>query len=73
MGTEMGHETFAQELKAWRASRKYTQRDAALALDVKLRTYQEWEHGRQSPDQKGVVRKAIEFDMWKAKMAECIT
>lgn len=53
--------TFAEELKDWRADKAYTQEEAAVFLGVPLRTYQEWEQGRQEPDQKGPIRKAIEL------------
>ena len=53
--------SFADELKAWRAREGFTQHEAAVYLDVSLRTYQEWEQGRQEPDQKGPIRKAIEL------------
>ena len=53
--------TFADELKRWRHREGYTQAAAAAFLDVNPRTYQEWEQGRQEPDQKGPIRKAIEL------------
>lgn len=34
-----------RDLKAWRASMGYTQREAAAALAVTLPTYQSWERG----------------------------
>ena len=54
-------DSFAYELKQWRADAGYTQAEAAVFLDVSIRTYQEWEQGRQAPDQKGPIRKAIEL------------
>ena len=56
---------FADELKTWRTRVEYTQEEAAEFLGVPLRTYQEWEQGRQAPDQLGPIRKAIELQ--KAK------
>ena len=52
---------FSDELKQWRAREGYTQERAASFLGVSLRTYQEWEQGRQAPDQLGPIRKAIEL------------
>ena len=56
---------FADELKTWRTRKDLKQEEAAKFLGVPLRTYQEWEQGRQEPDQKGPIRRAIELQ--KAK------
>lgn len=36
-------------LRSWRASHAWTQAQAADALGVDLRTYQDWEQGRRNP------------------------
>ncbi len=50
---------FAAELKQWRASRQWTQVQAAAHFDVPLKTYQEWERGRQQPQQMGPIRRLM--------------
>jgi len=40
---------FSREIRAWRESVPYTQREAARVLDVPLRTYEGWESGRSAP------------------------
>lgn len=50
--------TFADELKAWRASAQLSQSEAAERLGVPKRTYEGWESGRK-PAQLEVVRKLL--------------
>ena len=51
----------SKQLKEWRKGAKhnfpYTQAAAAEVLGVPLRTYQQWEQGRQAP--RGIALKAV--------------
>lgn len=60
MPSKRAEPSFPDELKTWRAGLGFTQAQAAEWLDVPLRTYQEWEQGRQEPTQMGPVRKLLE-------------
>lgn len=51
--------TFGEELKAWRSSARLTQEQAASYLDVPVRSLQEWEQDRSTPNQIGPIRKLI--------------
>lgn len=51
---------FAAELRRWRAACEFTQVRAADHFGVPVKTYQEWERGRQKPQQMGPIRKLME-------------
>jgi DNA-binding XRE family transcriptional regulator len=53
-------EDFRDDLKAWRARVGYTQRQAAEALGVELRTLHNWELGRYSPSAGVALRLAMQ-------------
>lgn len=53
-------QTFADELKQWRASLGCTQAKAADKLRVPVRTYEEWEQARRQPQQLGPIRKLMQ-------------
>lgn len=57
----MPEKEFADELKAWRYARGWTQEDAAKYLDVPLKTYQNWEWGRRLPNTPGPIRKLMKL------------
>ena len=40
----------ATQLRTWRKSKGLSQSQAAKLLDLSVRTWQEWEHGRTEPD-----------------------
>ncbi len=61
--------TFAEHLKHWRDRVAFTQTEAAQFLAVPLRTYQEWEQGRQAPEQQGPILKVIELHKPKRRSA----
>lgn len=48
-------------LRAFRARHRLTQPQAAAALGVTVRTLQEWEQGRQRPDQPGPIERLIVY------------
>lgn len=50
----------ASELRQWRASQQWTQAQAASHFGVPLKTYQEWERGRQKPQQLGPIRRLMQ-------------
>lgn len=50
---------FGTRLQDWRLAHGMTQTEAADWLDVPLRTYQQWEQGRQEPSQTGPVLKLL--------------
>lgn len=52
-------EKFAAELRRWRADQGLTQVQAAAHFGVPTKTYQEWERGRQKPQQMGPIRKLM--------------
>lgn len=52
--------SFASQLKAWRGER--AQPEAAAALGVPPRTYQNWEQGHREP--RGLARAAVESVMF---------
>lgn len=51
--------TFREELKQWRAEHGLTQNTAAMYLDVKLRTLEDWELGRYEPSHIGPIRRLM--------------
>lgn len=55
--------TTSQALRDWRGANSLTQKQAATLLRVSLRTLQEWEQGRQSPDAStaGLLSLALEL------------
>ena len=58
-----------QRLKQGRLAARYSQRDAADALAVSLRTYQKWEQGQSNPEHiETLIRIAtlfnISLDWW---------
>lgn len=55
--------TLGDELRIWRQVRNLTQIEAAVRLQVPLRTYQEWEQDRREPEQPGPLRQFIALDM----------
>ena len=50
----------AKDLKEWRSALAWTQVAVSQYLRVPLKTYQEWERGRQEPQQSGPIRKLME-------------
>lgn len=44
-----GGEDWPEVLKAWRARKGFTQREAAERIGVALRTYEDWERGINKP------------------------
>lgn len=46
----MKHKAFAKQVATWRASKKISQREAALLLGVRQRTFEGWEYGRTMPE-----------------------
>lgn len=58
--------TFAKKLQAWRGKR--AQPEAAAALSVPLRTYQNWEQGHRVPA--ALAAEALERRMAAAAIAE---
>ena len=45
----MDHATFAKLLRKWREGNEYSQRDAALMLNVSKRSLENWEQERAMP------------------------
>lgn len=53
--------TFAEKLKAWRASKGMLGSEAAEFLKVPVRTYEEWEQGRMAPTVTDALLKLLEI------------
>ena len=53
--------SFGTRLQDWRLGHNMTQNEAADWLKVPLRTYQQWEQGRQAPSQTGPLLKLLDF------------
>jgi len=51
--------TLADDLRTWRLALGWTRKQAASFLGVSHRTLQEWEQGRQKPDQEGPIRRLM--------------
>lgn len=49
-----------EEFKAWRRSLELTQQQAAAALAVTLKAYQNWEQGLREAHQHGSLRKLMQ-------------
>lgn len=48
---------FAADVRTWLAQRGWSQPQGAAAIDVPLRTFQEWCQGRQRPSVESAIRK----------------
>jgi transcriptional regulator with XRE-family HTH domain len=55
-------QSFAEEVRAWRKSRNFLQKQAAEFLGIPLDTYRTWEHDRGEPHDspsKGEIRSRM--------------
>jgi DNA-binding transcriptional regulator YiaG len=61
LGSKSPQHSFARQLKAWRADRGLTQREAAEVLEVPHATLRNWEIARVSP--RSTLRLMLERQM----------
>jgi transcriptional regulator with XRE-family HTH domain len=55
--------TFAETLRQWRKTHNLRQKEAAAILNIKVRTYEGYEIGHNSPPENLVTREVIEKRM----------